>query len=99
MWTAENISLLSEPTFEIELLLHVLVSDMQGLDKNSQFLMLDAYDIDIFYRSLGCKGKDSVPKMVNMYMKKELMVDEFISHRFNLEQVNEAFDLMRQGKR
>lgn len=46
----------------------------------------------------GCKGKESVPKMVTMYMNKQLMVDEFISHTFTLDGVNEAFDLMRAGK-
>ena len=37
--------------------------------------------------------------MVKMYMNKELMVDEFISHTFTLDGVNEAFNLMRAGKR
>ena len=40
-----------------------------------------------------------MPKLVDEYMKKELMVDEFISHTMPLDKINEAFDLMHAGKR
>lgn len=46
----------------------------------------------------GWKSVDSVPMLVDRYMKKELMVDEFVSHNMPLEKVNEAFDLMHAGK-
>ena len=41
----------------------------------------------------------SVPKLVDEYMKKELMVDEFITHNMPLEDINKSFDLMHAGKR
>ena len=47
----------------------------------------------------GWKSRDSVPKLVDEYMNKGLMVDEFVSHTMPLEKVNEAFDLMHAGKR
>ncbi|XP_046584789.1 alcohol dehydrogenase class-3-like [Haliotis rubra] len=46
----------------------------------------------------GWKSRDSVPKLVLEYMKKELKVDEFVSFTFPLEQVNTAFDYMHSGK-
>lgn len=42
---------------------------------------------------------ESVPKLVEDYMKKKLKVDEFVSHTLPFEKINEAFDLMHAGKR
>ncbi|MBN3299970.1 ADHX dehydrogenase, partial [Amia calva] len=47
----------------------------------------------------GWKSVDSVPKLVNDYMEKKIMLDEFVSHTLPLDRVNEAFDLMTSGKR
>ncbi|MBN3299965.1 ADH1 dehydrogenase, partial [Amia calva] len=47
----------------------------------------------------GWKGVDSVPKLVNDYMQKKIMLDEFVTHTMPLDRVNEAFDLMTNGKR
>lgn len=46
----------------------------------------------------GYKSLDSVPKLVEMYLNKEILIDEFITHRFPLEQINTAFDLMHKGE-
>lgn len=46
----------------------------------------------------GWKSVDSVPKLVDEYQRKELMVDEFITHTMPLEKINEAFQLMHDGK-
>lgn len=40
-----------------------------------------------------------VPKLVDAYMNKELKLDEFITHRLPLDQINEAFDLLKRGER
>ena len=37
--------------------------------------------------------------LVDRYLKKELMVDEFITHNMGLDKINEGFDLMHAGKR
>jgi S-(hydroxymethyl)glutathione dehydrogenase / alcohol dehydrogenase len=42
----------------------------------------------------GVKGRDQVPELVDLYLRGELDVDPFISHRMGLEEVNRAFDLM-----
>jgi len=46
----------------------------------------------------GWKSRDSVPKLVDAYMKKNLMVDEFVTGNVSLEQINKAFDLLHAGK-
>ncbi|KAF5891963.1 Alcohol dehydrogenase class-3, partial [Clarias magur] len=47
----------------------------------------------------GWKSVESVPKLVEDYMNKKLMVDEFVTHTLPFDQINEAFDLMHAGKR
>jgi len=46
----------------------------------------------------GWKSRESVPKLVDQYLNKKLMVDEFVTHSFKLNQINEAFHLMHAGK-
>ena len=35
---------------------------------------------------------------MNQYMNGEFELDDFITHTMGLEQINEAFDLMHEGK-
>ncbi|KAF7202182.1 alcohol dehydrogenase 1 [Nothobranchius furzeri] len=46
----------------------------------------------------GFKGRDDVPKMVKAYMDKKLKLDEFITHKMSLDQVNDAIELMKHSK-
>ena len=46
----------------------------------------------------GYKSVESVPKLVDAYLKKDFMIDEFITHNMNLEKINDAFELMRTGE-
>lgn len=43
-------------------------------------------------------GRD-FPRLAALYLAGKLPVDELISHRIRLEEVNEAFDAMRRGER
>jgi len=45
----------------------------------------------------GWKSRDSVPKLVSEYLNGSLKVDEFVTHRRKLTEINEAFDLMHSG--
>lgn len=47
----------------------------------------------------GYKSRDSVPQLVDKYVKGDLMVDEFVTFDLPMEKINEAFDLMHAGKR
>jgi len=46
----------------------------------------------------GWKSRDSVPKLVEDYKQGKCKVDEFITHTRTLGEINEAFDLMHEGK-
>jgi len=44
------------------------------------------------------KVRDDIPALVTSYMKGKLPLDEFITNRFKLEEVNEGYALMKAGK-
>ncbi|PKF62465.1 S-(hydroxymethyl)glutathione dehydrogenase/class III alcohol dehydrogenase [Psychromonas sp. psych-6C06] len=46
----------------------------------------------------GVKGRSELPDIVNRYMAGEFALDDFITHTMALEKINEAFDLMHEGK-
>jgi len=46
----------------------------------------------------GTKGKSQLPGMVEQYLSGDIKVDEFITHTMPLEKINDAFDLMHEGK-
>jgi len=46
----------------------------------------------------GVKGRSELPGMVERYMAGEIKVDEMITHTMGLEDINKAFDLMREGE-
>ncbi|KAI0998760.1 S-(hydroxymethyl)glutathione dehydrogenase [Podosphaera aphanis] len=45
----------------------------------------------------GIKGRSQLPDLVDDYMKGKLKVDEFITHRHQLDQINDAFTSMKQS--
>uniref|UniRef100_A0A9I9DRC0 Alcohol dehydrogenase class-3 n=1 Tax=Cucumis melo TaxID=3656 RepID=A0A9I9DRC0_CUCME len=45
----------------------------------------------------GFKSRSQVPWLVEKYLKKEIKVDEYITHNLTLEEINKAFDLMHGG--
>ncbi|WP_079778861.1 S-(hydroxymethyl)glutathione dehydrogenase/class III alcohol dehydrogenase [Salmonella enterica] len=46
----------------------------------------------------GVKGRTQLPGMVEDAMNGKIRLDPFITHRLPLEQINDAFELMHQGK-
>lgn len=46
----------------------------------------------------GWRPKSEIPVLVDMYLKKEIKIDEFITHNLQFGDINTAFDLMREGK-
>lgn len=45
----------------------------------------------------GIKGRTQLPGLVDDYLGGQLKVDEFITHRQNLDNINGAFDQMKLG--
>ncbi len=46
----------------------------------------------------GVKGRTQLPGMVEQAMKGEIDLDPFVTHTMPLDRINEAFDLMHEGK-
>jgi len=46
----------------------------------------------------GVKGRSQLPGYVEMYMKGDIKVDEFVTYTMPLDDINSAFDLMHEGK-
>ena len=46
----------------------------------------------------GVKGRTQLPGYVDNYMNGEIKIDEFITEVLPLDQINQAFDLMHEGK-
>ena len=46
----------------------------------------------------GARGRTDVPKIVEWYMEGKIDIDSLITHTMPLERINEAFDLMHEGK-
>jgi S-(hydroxymethyl)glutathione dehydrogenase/alcohol dehydrogenase len=46
----------------------------------------------------GVKGRTELPEYVERYMAGEFKLSDFITHTMGLEDINDAFDLMHEGK-
>jgi S-(hydroxymethyl)glutathione dehydrogenase/alcohol dehydrogenase len=46
----------------------------------------------------GARGRTDVPKIVDWYMDGKIKIDELITHKMPLEDINKAFDLMHSGE-
>ena len=46
----------------------------------------------------GARGRTDVPKIVDWYMEGKINIDDLITHTMPLERINDAFDLMHEGK-
>ncbi|MCG0995030.1 S-(hydroxymethyl)glutathione dehydrogenase/class III alcohol dehydrogenase [Acetobacter indonesiensis] len=46
----------------------------------------------------GARGRTDVPKIVDWYMEHKINIDDLITHKLPLEQINEGFDMMAKGE-
>jgi S-(hydroxymethyl)glutathione dehydrogenase / alcohol dehydrogenase len=46
----------------------------------------------------GARGRSDVPRIVDWYMDGKIKIDELITHRFALDDINQGFDLMHAGE-
>jgi len=46
----------------------------------------------------GARGRSDVPKIVDWYMDKKINIDDLITHKLRLEEINHGFDLMARGE-
>jgi S-(hydroxymethyl)glutathione dehydrogenase/alcohol dehydrogenase len=46
----------------------------------------------------GARGRTDVPRIVDWYMEGKLNIDDLITHKLKLDEINQGFDLMHEGK-
>src|SRR3989440_1420231 len=46
----------------------------------------------------GARGRTDVPKIVDWYMEKKINIDDLITHKLALADINQGFDLMHSGE-
>ena len=46
----------------------------------------------------GARGRTDVPKIVDWYMEKKINIDDLITHRLDLADINRGFELMKSGE-
>lgn len=46
----------------------------------------------------GYQSRTDVPKLLKQYQEGALKIDEYITHRMKLDDINEAFALLHAGK-
>src|SRR5471032_913712 len=46
----------------------------------------------------GARGRTDVPRIVDWYMEGKLNIDDLITHRLKLDDINQGFDLMKSGE-
>ncbi|MDH3314785.1 MAG: S-(hydroxymethyl)glutathione dehydrogenase/class III alcohol dehydrogenase [Gammaproteobacteria bacterium] len=46
----------------------------------------------------GVRGRTEVPRIVDWYMNRKINIDDLITHTMPLDKINDAFDLMHEGK-
>jgi S-(hydroxymethyl)glutathione dehydrogenase/alcohol dehydrogenase len=46
----------------------------------------------------GVKGRSQLPGYVEEYLNGKIKIDPMITHNLPLDQINEAFELMHEGK-
>lgn len=46
----------------------------------------------------GVKGRSELPGIVEQYLQGEIPLQDFITHTMSLDEINQAFDLMHEGK-
>ena len=46
----------------------------------------------------GARGRTDVPKIVDWYMEGKINIDDLITHKLSLDEINHGFDLMHEGK-
>lgn len=62
------------------------------------YLFMYFFFLFFFLVASGFKGKDGIPEMVKNYLEKKVKLDEFITHKMTLDQVNDAIELLKHGK-
>ncbi|MBI3011644.1 MAG: zinc-binding dehydrogenase [Candidatus Omnitrophica bacterium] len=76
---------------------------MAGVHDAQQPITIDAYPLHFGRRIIGSHGgatqpDSDIPRYLQLYRRKRLKLDEQITHRYSLDNVNEALEAVRRGE-
>ncbi|XP_022999697.1 alcohol dehydrogenase-like 7 [Cucurbita maxima] len=75
-----------------------------GVDKPGAILSFSSYDVLFHGKTImgslygGLKPKSDVPTLLKWYTDKKLELDKFVTHEVGFEDINQAFNLLMEGK-
>ncbi|KFK32944.1 hypothetical protein AALP_AA6G309700 [Arabis alpina] len=75
-----------------------------GVDKPGSQICLDSFDVLHHGKTLigslfgGLKAKTHIPLLLKRYLSNELELDKFVTHEKKFEEINDAFQLLLEGK-
>ena len=76
---------------------------LAGVPHHQERITIDSFPLHFGRRILGSHGGDTqpnvdIPRYVQLYKLGKLKLDEQITHRYCLDEINEAVDLVRKGE-
>jgi len=76
---------------------------LAGVPHHEDRMTIDSFPVHFGRRLIGVHGGDiqpdvDIPRFVGLFQRGQLKLNEQITHHFDLEQVNEAIEVVRQGK-
>jgi S-(hydroxymethyl)glutathione dehydrogenase/alcohol dehydrogenase len=77
--------------------------DIAGVPPHGKRMSIDAFALHSGKRLVGAHGGDTqkerdFPKYIDLYFAGKLKLDELITHRFRLDEINDAFQAMERGE-
>ena len=78
------------------------VTVFAGVPRSTDTLTIDSFPLHFGRKVVGSHGGDTkpdmdIPRAVNLFKLGKLKISEQITHRFSLDQVNEALEAVQNG--
>jgi len=76
---------------------------LAGVPHHQERMTIDSFPLHFGRRIFGSHGGDTrpdvdIPRYIQLYRLGKLKLDEQITHRYRLDEINEAVDMVRKGK-
>lgn len=76
---------------------------LAGILHHQKPVTIDAFPLHFGRKVIGSHGGDTrpdidIPRYIQLYQRGKLKLDEQITHRFSLDKINEAIDVVKAGK-
>ena len=76
---------------------------LAGVPHHQERMTIDSFPLHFGRRMFGSHGGDTqpdvdIPRYIQLYKLGKLKLDEQITHRYRLDEINEAVDVVRKGK-